>query len=252
MPSTDWAIAVDAICYRYPEGQQALHEVNLRIGMGESVGLIGPNGAGKTTLFLCLCGVLQADSGTVNVMGIDPKQPGSRRLLPRKVGITFQDSDDQLFNPTVLDEIAFGPLNLGLTESEVRSRVDHAMARVGLAGLEHRVPYHLSGGEKKRVALASILAMEPDVLLLDEPSSFLDLRGRRELIKLVNDLPMAKLIAAHDLEFIVATCSRVLLLDGGMVMADGMVREVLTNRALLEEHGMEVPHSLTHPHSHVR
>jgi cobalt/nickel transport system ATP-binding protein len=245
---SETAVRVTGLTYAYPNGPTALDGVALELAAGESVGLVGPNGAGKTTLFLCLSGVLPAPRGRLSVLGLDPADPAQRRRLPEHVGIVFQNSDDQLFNTTVLDDVAFGPLNLGLPPDEVRRRVAEALARVGLSGFEERVPFHLSGGEKRRVALAGVLAMRPGVLLLDEPSMYLDPRGRRELIGLVNGLRVTKLIAAHDLEMILQTCGRAVVLDRGRVMADGPVREVLGNAALMEAHGLEVPHSLT-PHA---
>ncbi len=244
------AIVVEKLTYAYPTGPVALADVDLRVQPGESVGLIGPNGAGKTSLFLCLSGVLQPAGGKVQVAGLDVADSAERRLLPRKLGIVFQSSEDQLFNATVLDDVAFGPLNLGLGENEVRQRVADALHQVDLQGFEPRVPFHLSGGEKRRVALAGVLAMRPEVLLLDEPSMHLDPRGRRELIGLINQLPNTKVIASHDLEFILATCPRAVVMDRGRVIADGPVRKLLADQPLMEAHGLEVPHSLTHPHAH--
>jgi cobalt/nickel transport system ATP-binding protein len=242
------AVRVSGLTFAYPNGPTALDGVSLELAAGESVGLVGPNGAGKTTLFLCLAGVLPPPRGRVSLLGLDPADAAQRRRLPEQVGIVFQNSDDQLFNTTVLDDVAFGPLNLGLPPDEVRRRVAEALARVGLSGFEERVPFHLSGGEKRRVAIAGVLAMRPGVLLLDEPSMYLDPRGRRELIGLVNGLAVTKLIASHDLEMILQTCGRAVVLDGGKVTADGPVRQVLGNAALMETHGLEVPHSLT-PHA---
>jgi cobalt/nickel transport system ATP-binding protein len=241
-------LRVNDLSYVYPTGQQALHGVSFEVAAGESVGLVGPNGAGKTTLFLCLSGVLSIPSGAANVAGLDPAERGQRRSLPAKVGIIFQDSDDQLFSTTVSDDVAFGPLNLGLTPAEVHQRVTEALEHVGLQGFEARVPFHLSGGEKRRVALAGVLAMRPEILLLDEPSSHLDPRGRRELIHLINGLAVTKIIASHDLEFILETCRRAIVLDAGRVVADGPVRTLLADAALMTAHGLEVPHSLT-PHA---
>ncbi len=246
----DLAIAVDQLTYAYPSGPVALAEVGLRVSPGESVGLVGPNGAGKTSLFLCLSGVLRPAQGRVVVAGLDLADPAQRRQVPRKLGIVFQTSDDQLFNATVLDDVAFGPLNLGLAPTEIRDRVADALRQVDLHGFEDRVPFHLSGGEKRRVALAGVLAMRPDILLLDEPSMHLDPRNRRELIRLINQLPNTKVLASHDLEFILATCRRAVVMDRGRIIADGPVRKLLADRALMEEHGLEVPHSLTHPHAH--
>lgn len=164
--------------------------------------------------------------------------------MPEKVGIVFQHSDDQIFNTTVLDDVAFGPLNLGWPKEEVKKRVSAALASVGLTGYEQRVPFHLSGGEKRRVALAGVLAMSPEVLLLDEPSIFLDPRGRRDLIQLLQALTATRVIASHDLELLLETCQRVLLLDQGCLVADGRPHTVLADAALMEKHGLEVPHSL--------
>jgi cobalt/nickel transport system ATP-binding protein len=240
----DLAIRVSELSYAYPGGPRALADVSFGVAAGESVALVGPNGAGKTTLFLCLSGVLPVKPGMLRLAGLDPADPAQRRRLPARVGIVFQNSDDQLFQATVLDDVAFGPLNLGLPAEEVRARVEEALRRVGLAGAEQRVPFHLSGGEKRRVALAGVLAMRPDVLLLDEPSMYLDPRGRRELIGLINGLPGTRVIAAHDLEFILRTCGRVLLLDQGRLIADGPAARILEDAALMEAHGLEVPYSL--------
>jgi cobalt/nickel transport system ATP-binding protein len=238
------SIVVQELAYRYAEGPAALEGVSFTVPAGQSVGVVGPNGAGKTTLFLCLGGVLAARAGVVRVGGLDVRDPRQRKRLPSRVGIVFQNSDDQLFNATVRDDVAFGPLNLNMPADEVRRRVAEALERVGMAGQEGRVPLHLSGGEKRRVALAGVLAMRPEVLLLDEPSMYLDPRGRRELIGLLNRLGGTKLIAAHDLEMVLQTCGRVLLLDGGRLVADGPAGEVLVDAGLMEAHGLEVPWSL--------
>ena len=240
----DPAIVVRDLTYAYPGGPAVLDRVSFAVAAGEGVGLVGPNGAGKTSLFLCLSGVLKAQSGGASVGGLEVRDPAQRRRLPGQVGIVFQNSDDQIFNATVFVDVAFGPLNLGLPPEEVRARVAEALARVGLTGLEERVPFHLSGGEKKRVALAGVLAMRPPVLLLDEPSMHLDPRGRRELIHLLNGLGGTRVIASHDLEMILQTCGRVLLLDGGRLVADGPAPRTLADAALMEAHGLEVPYSL--------
>src|SRR4051794_22437230 len=237
-------IEVEGLSYSYPGEVRALDDVRFQIAAGETVGLVGPNGAGKTTLFLCLAGVLPAPPGAVRVAGLDPAKPAERRRLPERLGVVFQNSDEQLFNATVFDDVAFGPLNLGLPPAEVRRRVAEALGRVGLSGVEGRVPFHLSGGERRRAALAGVLAMRPDVLLLDEPSVFLDPRGRRELLGYLRSLPGTKLIAAHDLEFVRSVCGRVLVIDGGRLVANGATDAILADVDLMERHGLEVPWSL--------
>jgi cobalt/nickel transport system ATP-binding protein len=238
------AIEVLDLRFAYPGGPLVLDGVRLSVAPGERVGLIGPNGAGKTTLFLCLCGVLKVPPGVVRVAGLDPSDPAQRRRLPAHAGVVFSESDDQLFCATLFDDVAFGPLNLGLPAGEVRERVAEALARVGLTGLEQQPPFHLSAGQKRRAALAGVLAMRPGVLLLDEPSIHLDPRGRRELVKLVTELPGAQVIAAHDLEFVRATCRRVVVIDGGRLVADGPADDLLADAVLMERHGLEVPGSL--------
>jgi cobalt/nickel transport system ATP-binding protein len=237
-------VDVRELTYAYPQGPVALDRVSFALSAGEGVGLVGPNGAGKTSLFLCLAGVIAPQAGTVRLSGLDVRDPAQRRRLPSHVGILFQNPEDQLFSTTVLDDVAFGPLNLGLPPDEVRRRVAEALGRVGMTGAEGRVPFHLSGGEKRRVALAGVLAMRPEVLLLDEPSMYLDPRGRRELIGLMNALGGTRVVASHDLELILQTCGRVLLLDRGRLVADGSPRELLADAALVEAHGLEVPYSL--------
>jgi cobalt/nickel transport system ATP-binding protein len=238
------AIRVQGLRYIYTGGRPALDEVSFSVAAGECVGLVGPNGAGKTTLFLCLCGILPTRAGMVQLAGLYPALPADRRRLPARVGVVLQNSDDQIFNATVFDDVAFGPLNLGMPADEVRRCVAESLAQVGLAGFDARVPFHLSGGEKRRVALAGILAMRPEILLLDEPSMELDPRGRRQLIQLLRGLPGTRLIASHDLEMVLELCRRVLVLDQGRLVADGDAREILANAALMDRHGLEVPYSL--------
>ncbi|MFO0807767.1 MAG: energy-coupling factor ABC transporter ATP-binding protein [Gemmataceae bacterium] len=231
-------IAVESLNYAYPDGATALDGVSFHVGPGERVGLVGPNGAGKTTLFLCLAGALRTAAGMVRVAGLDPAKVAERPHVHAKVGIVFQNSDDQLFHATVFDDVAFGPLNLGLPPDEVRARVVDALAQVGLTGCEQRTPMQLSGGQKRRAALAGIMAMRPAVLLLDEPTSALDPRGRREFLALLKSLPGTHIVASHDLDFVRAVCSRVLVLDGGRIAADGPCAEVFANRELMESHGL--------------
>ena len=231
-------IDVRDLRFAYPDGRLALDGFTFRAGAGESVGLVGPNGAGKTTLFLCLCGVLRAPPGTITVAGLDPADSTQRKQLPAHVGVVFQNSDDQLFSSTVGEDVAFGPLNLGLPTEQVRERVEGSLKQVGMVGQDDRVPFHLSGGEKRRAAIAGVLAMRPEVLLLDEPSLFLDPRGRRELIRLVNSLPGTKLIASHDLALVRDTCSRVVVMDAGRVVTEGGPA-LLKDAELMEQHGLE-------------
>jgi len=242
--SAELAIQVRDLTFAYPDGASALAAISFEVSVGESVGLVGPNGAGKTSLFLCLSGVLKPRAESLRVARLDVRDAAQRKRLPTQVGIVFQNSDDQLFNATVFDDVAFGPLNLDLPPDEVRKRVAEALERVGLTGMEERVPFHLSGGEKRRVALAGVLAMRPSILLLDEPSMYLDPRGRRELIQLLHTLGGTRLIASHDLELILQTCDRVLLLDRGRLRADGPARQILADAVLMESHGLEVPYSL--------
>jgi cobalt/nickel transport system ATP-binding protein len=242
--SADLAIQVHDLSFVYPDGAHALAGISFEVAAGESAGLVGPNGAGKTSLFLCLSGVLKPHAARIQVGGLDVRDPAQRKCLPAQVGIVFQNSDDQIFNATVFDDVAFGPLNLELSPGEVRNRVAEALARVGLSGMEERIPFHLSGGEKRRVALAGVLAMRPSILLLDEPSMYLDPRGRRELIQLLPTLGGTRIIASHDLELILQTCERVLLLDRGQLVADGPARRILADTALMDAHGLEVPYSL--------
>ncbi len=235
-------VAVRDLTYVYPDGTPALCGVSLNVEAGESVALVGPNGAGKSTLLLHLNGILQGE-GEVEVCGVRPTGRDVKRLR-QKVGFVFQNPDDQLFLLRVRDDIAFGPRNMGLAPDEVNLRVMQALVAVGLAGAEERVPHHLSTGEKKRVALATVLAMQPEVLLLDEPSSNLDPRGRRDLIRVLAGLPVTRLVATHDLELVLELCPRVVVLDHGVVVADGSARALLADASLMEAHGLEVPGSL--------
>ena len=245
--ASELAVQVNELSYAYPDGTAALAAVSFTVARDERVALVGPNGAGKTSLFLCLCGVLLPRGGDIRVAGLNVRDADDRRRLPGQVGIVFQNPDDQLFNTTVLDDVAFGPLNQGASAGEARQRATEALERVGLAGLEDRVPWHLSGGEKRRVALAGVLAMQPGVLLLDEPSMFLDPRGRRGLMELLKGLGGTQVIATHDLELVLQTCARVLVLDAGRLVADGPASTILADAALMEAHGLEVPASLRRP-----
>lgn len=266
--SSATVLKVDRLTYRYPSGQWALNDVSFEVGLGEVVGLVGPNGAGKTTLLLHLNGLLIGgarpasapasrrspnDAGPnhvppsmvapVEVMGL-PVTAATAAEVRRIVGFMFQDPDDQLFCPTVGEDVAFGPRNLGFPKPEIQRRVAQSLASVGLAGLEQRSPLQLSFGERKRVCLAGVLACEPDLLALDEPSSNLDPRARRGLIEILRQCRAAQLIATHDLEMILDLCSRVLVLDHGQIQADGPAYEVLSDSRLMLAHGLEVPLSI--------
>ena len=219
---------------------------------GERVGLIGPNGAGKSTLLLHLNGLLPErppSTPAVTVFGLPVAEPNLREIRAQ-VGLLFQDPDDQLFCPTVWEDVAFGPQQLGLREPALSRLVAEALAQVGLAGFEERLPHHLSRGEKRRVCLAGLLACDARVLVLDEPTSDLDPRGRRELMALLSRLPVAQVIATHDLELVVEICPRAIVLDGGRIVADGPTRQLLDDEALMLAHGLERPHILRHGHPH--
>lgn len=241
------------LCYRYADGTEALASVNFRIDAGECVGLIGPNGAGKSTLLLHLNGLLpEKFNGTAEGIYVAGNLLTSKNLseVRRQVGLLFQDPNDQLFCPTVFEDVAFGPQQLGLTEKEIAARVKECLLQVGLVGYEDRAPHHLSAGEKRRVCLAGILACSPQILVLDEPTSDLDPRGRRELKHLLQHLPVTKIIATHDLEMVVELCPRVLLLANGKIVAAGATINILSDEKLMLEHGLEKPHILQHAHPH--
>jgi energy-coupling factor transporter ATP-binding protein EcfA2 len=246
------ALEVHDLRYAYPDGRSALEGVSFVVAPGERVGVIGPNGAGKSTLLLHLNGVLPdrpARASAVTVCGV-PATVGNLRAIRRRVGVLFQDPDDQLFCPTVYDDVAFGPRQFGLSDADVRTVVGSALATVGLEGCESRSPHHLSGGEKQRVCLAGVLACAPDVLVLDEPTSDLDPRGRRELKRVLRTLDVTMLIATHDLEMVVELCPRTILLDRGRVVTDGPTIPLLSDEDLMLTHGLERPHILTHRHPH--
>jgi energy-coupling factor transporter ATP-binding protein EcfA2 len=247
------AVEVRELSYRYP-GREALALDNLSfsIGQEECIGLLGPNGAGKSTLLLHLNGLLPEHLPSKPAIWVDgqPLTPNSVDHVRQKVGLLFQDPDDQLISATVFEDVAFGPSQLGVEGAILRSLVGHCLEQVGLRGFEDREPHRLSHGEKRRVCLAGVLACKPSVLVLDEPSSDLDPRGRREFKTLLQSLPGAKLIATHDLELVVDLCSRVFILDEGKLVAEGPTVKLLSNEALMLAHGLEKPHSLLHRHPH--
>ena len=232
----EYAIEIADLSFAYPDGQQALSNISLAIPVGQSVAVIGPNGAGKSTLLLHFNGILRGN-GLVRVLGVGVEGKNLKWLRSR-VGLVFQDPDDQLFSPTVFDDVAFGPINMSSTEEEVRQRVAGALAAVGLVGYEQRSPHHLSIGEKKRVAMATVLSMSPEILVIDEPSSNLDPRAKWSLVELLKGLPMTKVICSHDLEIVPALCQRIIILDGGRIVADGPTWHLLSNVELLREHGL--------------
>ncbi len=218
-------IRVAGLRYRYEEGIQALDGVDFALCPGETVVLFGPNGSGKTTFLLHLVGLLEGE-GTVEVCGL-PVEKKNLAAIRQKVGLLFQDSDDQLFMPTVFDDVAFGPLNLGLEKTAVERRVRECLARVGMEGAAARAPYHLSAGEKRRVALAGVLAMEPQILILDEPVTFLDPPGRAALLLILRQLPQAKILVSHDIELARELATRAVFFSEGRVAASGPVDEIV-------------------------
>lgn len=244
---SDALLRVDSLSYSYPTGQPALSKVSFVVNSGERVALLGPNGAGKTTLLMHLNGLLPGKEGLFEscvTVSNYPVLPRNFREVRKRVGFLFQDPDDQLFCPTVGEDIAFGPLNLLLDQREIRDRIRESLASVGLSGFEDRYTQQLSFGERKRVALAGVLACRPELLVLDEPTSNLDLRSRRRFIQILSETSSALLVATHDLEMVLELCSRVIVLDQGRIQADGSAREILSNSEIVDKHGLEIPLSL--------
>jgi cobalt/nickel transport system ATP-binding protein len=237
---TAGAVDVRGVTFAYPDGQPALRGVDLRIERGERVALLGPNGAGKTTLILHLDGSLCAGEGTVAVGGL-PVRGGDVSELRRRVGIVHADPGDQLFMPTVGEDVAFGPASLGLRGDELNRRVSEAMAAAGIAQHRNRPQYRLSLGERRRVALATVLAARPEVLVLDEPSSSLDPVSRRELATVLRSLDVTLLVVTSDLPYALALCPRAVIIDGGRIVADGPTSELLADPGLMRAHRLELP-----------
>ena len=240
------AIELRGLTFRYPSGRTALNDVSCSIPGGERVALVGPSGAGKSTLLMHLNGLLPATSvvndGDAQVfIKSQPVTKARLREVRRQIGFLFQDPDDQLFCPTVREDVAFGPLNLGLGQDEILNRVNRSLVAVGMPEHGPRNPSQLSTGERKRVCLAGVLACEPDILVLDEPTSNLDPRARRQLLEILRTFPGTQIIATHDLDFALELCQRALVLDGGQLQADGPLQHVLANPSLMDRHGLEVP-----------
>ena len=233
------SIVVQNLSFSYPDNRVALRDVSLDISPCEKVALVGPNGAGKSTLILHLNGILRGD-GEVTVAGLDVNDKNLGKIRG-SVGLVFQTPDDQLFSPTVFDDVAYGPIYQGLSEQDVHERVDEALAVVGMSDFKSRVSHHLSVGEKKRIAIATVLSMRPEVLVLDEPTAGLDPRARRSLLGLLDDMPMTMLVSTHDMLMVQELFQRTIVMDQGRIVADGETKELLEDEQLLKAHGLEKP-----------
>jgi cobalt/nickel transport system ATP-binding protein len=236
------ALAIAHLRFAYPKREPIFADLSLEIQSGERVGLIGPNGSGKTTLFNLIGGILKFDDGDIQLFG----QSLDDKPFHSDIGLVFQNPDDQLFTTAVRDDVAFGPKNMGLSPEKIDHRVQQALAATGVEELIDRVPQNLSGGEKTMVAIATVLAMQPRLILYDEPSASLDLRSRRHLIEFLQDSQETIVISTHDLELVLEVCDRVLLLDEGRIVADDHPADVMANAEFMQTHGLEKPHSLTH------
>jgi len=230
-------LKVENLSFSYPDGRSALRDVSLQITDCEKVALVGPNGAGKSTLMLHLNGILSGE-GQVEVAGM-PVTRSNLAVIRAKVGLVFQNPDDQLFSPTVFEDVAFGPLHMGLPEDEVQDRVAGALEQVGMGAYADRLSHHLSMGEKKRVAIATVLSMDPEILILDEPSAGLDPRARRALVNQLRELPITMLVSTHDMRLVNELFPRMVIMDEGRIVADGATDLLMDNVALLEAHGLE-------------
>jgi cobalt/nickel transport system ATP-binding protein len=231
------------VSFAYPDGTQALRDVTFRITHGESVGIVGANGAGKSTILMQMNGYLLPSSGTITIGDLLLTKT-TRQEIRMKVGVVFQNPDDQLFMPTVFEDVAFGPMNLGMEPDAVERRVQEAMETAGCLLLRDKPPHHLSGGQKSAVAIAAVIAMYPDILVMDEPASSLDPRSRRNLITMLRTFTHTKIVASHDLDLILDVCARCIVVRDGTVVADGPVEQILTDKTLLEENNLELPLSL--------
>jgi len=237
------SLEIKDLAFAYPDGNQALFGVNLTVGQGERVALLGPNGAGKTTLVMHMNGIHPAAHGEVRVAGqlVDASDKANLRSIRSKVGIVFQDPDDQLFMPTVGEDVAFGPYNMGLRGDELEKVVIEALELVGMTEFKDRPPHHLSFGQRRRVAVATVLAMKPEILVLDEPSSNLDPASRRELADILRSLAITIVMVTHDLPYALELCERAVILSGGIIVADKKTREILGDKDLLSAHRLELP-----------
>lgn len=235
------SLSVKGLRFSYPDGTEVLRGLDLEVGRGERLAVLGPNGAGKTTLLLHLIGILGGGGGTVSVAGLELTDETVFEVR-RRVGLVFQDPDDQLFMPTVGEDVAFGPANFGVSGSELDARVRRALEDVGMAEAFDRAPHHLSGGERRRVAVATVLAMEPDIIVLDEPTSNLDPAGRRELAGVLRGLDTTLVVVTHDLPYALQLCPRSVILNGGRVVADGPTRRLLADTALMSANRLELPY----------
>ena len=245
--NTTPSLQISNLAFAYPDGNQALYGVNLTINKGERVALLGPNGAGKTTLVMHMNGIHPTMQGEVRIAGelVDAKNKETLKPIRAKVGIVFQDPDDQLFMPTVGEDVAFGPFNMGLRGDELSAVVDEALSQVGMLEFRDRPPHHLSFGQRRRVAVATVLAMKPEILVMDEPSSNLDPASRRELAEIVRSLDVTIVMVTHDLPYALELCERSVILSGGIIVADAPTREILTNSSLLASHRLELPVGFT-------
>lgn len=235
-------ISIEQLSFAYGT-DLVLQDITFQAGKGETIGIIGENGAGKSTLLKLMVGLYLDYTGSIWIQEV-PVQKKSLASIRQKIGYVFQDSDSQLFMSTAYEDVAFAPRNYGLSEKEIEERVTTALKQVGALALREKQIYRMSGGEKKLISIATVLSMMPDIIIMDEPSAALDPRNRRNLIRLLNSMDAARIIASHDLDFIMDTCSRVILIDHGLVIADGETQEILQNQTLLEAHGLELPLSL--------